>query len=82
MKHYECSICKSINHAAKLHCSTCGTVPACYSVIGQPHRLISDDTVNDWPRFIPVVVARGAERLESRRAHKVYFRTVPLDYYA
>ena len=73
---YDCSICLHVNHAKRLHCETCGTVPAAYSLLGQPAHYLDDGSI------VAVVVAYGAERLESRRAHKVYFRTVPLDYYA
>jgi len=74
-KHYICDICHGLNSAARLHCQNCGTTPAEYSIIGQPAIL------NEDAEYIAVKVARGAIRQELRHS-RVYFRTVPLDYYA
>jgi len=79
MSYYECSICYELNHAARLHCQHCGSVPACYSILGRPARLIEHET---WTQFISVVRAHGAESASQHRAVKVYFRTVPATYYA
>jgi len=64
---YECSICHDINHVSRLHCKTCGTVPAMYSIIGRPSNLNGAETVS-------------AVRTE-RPATKVRLQTVTLDYY-
>ena len=76
---YECVICLNTNHASKLHCSTCGAVPAHYSMLGATTRIIEDDL---FTRFIPFVVAFGADRAEHHHTTKSYLRTVKLDYYA
>lgn len=80
---YECSICLHLNHASKLHCSCCGTVPKQYSVIGEPCRFI-DNGVNSMGilNLIPVHLAKGYDRAEWHHTKKVYLRTVPADYYA
>lgn len=83
MTTYECAICLNVNHASKLHCSTCGTVPAKYSVLSVPTRMLSHEDhgfIGDW--LIPVVVARGADRAEHHHTTRVYLRTVKADYYA
>lgn len=70
--YYECSICQSLNHASRLHCRCCGTIPARYSVLRVP--------VND--SLTPVVVAYGCRRASQHIPSRVFFRTVPTDYYA
>lgn len=75
---YECNICLNVNHASRLHCSTCGTIPAQYSILKVPARLSGDY----FGQYISVVVAFGADRAEHHRNSKSYMRTVPLDYYA
>lgn len=81
---YECEICLNINHASKLHCSTCGTTPKQYSILGMPSKATdgwSFATMGlEW--HIPVVIARGADRVEWHHTSRVYLRTVPADYYA
>lgn len=80
---YECSICQSLNHASRLHCQNCGTIPRMYSMLGVP--MVVKDYV-DWlgPNYVavPVVVAQGAQRASQHHASRVYLRTVALDYYA
>jgi hypothetical protein len=76
---YECSICHGLNHAMRLHCQTCGTVPAQYSILSIPslrHQYSGYEVEN------PVVAAYGAERQESHRTSHVQLRTVEADYYA
>jgi len=76
---YECTICLQINHAVKMHCSTCGAVPAIYSFTGKPLKGVYE---NDSSIQIEVFVAQGAIRQGKERTSKVYFRTVPADYYS
>jgi hypothetical protein len=76
---YECPICLSLNHNSRLHCQNCGTIPARYSLLRLPARLIENDT---FSRFIPVVAAYGCVRSCQHHAARVYLRTVKLDYYA
>ena len=76
MNLYTCEICHAPNLAFRITCRGCGTIKSDYSIIGKPAIMNSQD------QFIEVVPAFGCERLESRRASKTYFRTVPLDYYA
>ena len=73
---YECVICLSINHASRLHCQHCGTIPARYSMIGREAKPAS----HCW--YIPVIAAFGVSRASQRRSSRVYFRTVRADYYA
>ena len=73
---YDCVICHATNHVAKLQCSCCGTIPAQYTGLNHPAILTQDG------RYIQTHVAFGAERTESRRGRRLYFRTVPADYYA
>jgi hypothetical protein len=73
---FECVICHSVNHASRLQCSVCGTVPACYSTTGKPSRL-TDEFVN-----LEVVAAYGVSRASEHHAAKMFLRTVELDYYA
>ncbi len=70
---YECSICLTLNHASRLHCQNCGTIPACYSIIGKP--------CSSQLEGVEVIVARGADRAEKHHASRLYLRTVPVDYY-
>jgi len=76
---YECEICLNVNHAAKLHCQTCGTVPKQYSILKQPTRIVEGDY---FTTFVPVVIAHGADRAEWHRTVRTYLRTVKADYYA
>lgn len=76
---YECAICLNVNHASRYQCSTCGTIPAQYSVLAKPAKRCEPDATF---ALITVVIAHGAERAEHGHTHKVYFRTVPADYYA
>jgi hypothetical protein len=78
-KTYTCVICTGINAAEKLHCSSCGTIPAKYSVLGKPSTIVTEDY---FTRFIEVTVAFGAERQNHIRSVKHELRTVPGDYYA
>src|SRR5882672_127736 len=76
MKTYECVICLSVNHASRLHCQHCGTIPAMYSLIGSAAKPAS----HCW--YIPVVAAFGCSRASQRRASRIHFRTVSATYYA
>ena len=76
---YECSICLSLNHSSKHHCQNCGTIPARYSILGIPARLIEHE---GRYQFIPVVTAVGAVHACKHHAARVNLRTVSLDYYA
>ena len=78
MTTYECQICHGVNHASKLFCQTCGTIPAAYSWLGKPTSIVAG-TING---AITAVVAHGAERQTRYRAVKHELRTVPADYYA
>lgn len=69
---YECSICQSLNHASRLHCQNCGTIPEMYSIYGRPINAYGKD----------VVIAFGAQRASQHHAGRVYLRTVALGYYA
>jgi hypothetical protein len=75
---YECVICLSLNHNARLHCQKCGTVPAMYSPLAVPVSYISGSDLG----FRPVVAAKGCDRIERHHAARINLRTVPLDYYA
>lgn len=79
MNTYECSICYGVNHASRLTCQHCGTIPACYSILRQPSRQFAGFSGDS---YITVHVAFGAERQSSHRTIKRAIRTVPLDYYA
>jgi hypothetical protein len=76
---YECAICLSLNHAKHLHCSVCGTIPAMYSVLRRPAKLIEHET---YSQFIPVAVAVGAVHACRHHAARLGLKTVSLDYYA
>lgn len=79
---YECAICLNINHVSRLHCRTCGTIPANYSPTGttaSPARQIDrDDYQYVW--FNQTLVARGADRTEHHRNVRVNLRTALADY--
>ena len=76
---YECEICFRVNHFRRLNCSCCGTIPSFYSFKGKPIHYAErlDSFV-----ALDVVQARGAEHVEHHHTRRVYFRTVPADYYA
>lgn len=76
---YECAICQSVNHSTHHHCSVCGTIPAQYSILGAPTRVIEHESLS---RFIPVVAAFGVLRAAQHYASRIYLRTVTLDYYS
>ena len=78
MNTYECVICLSINHSSKLTCSTCGTIPAQYSILGVPAVQVNHIS----PAYIPTVVAIGVGRANYSHASKTPMRTVRVDYYA
>jgi len=71
---YECTICLSLNHLTRLHCSICGTIPAMYSIIGKPSSSEYEG--------VPVACARNCERASQRRAARMGLKTVSLDYYS
>lgn len=81
MTTYECAICLNINHVSKLHCSTCGTIPKQYSIIGAAAVQKTEPEIG-VSYFDEVLLARGYDRAEWHHNAKVYFRTVPTDYYA
>lgn len=72
VNYYECVICKSLNHATRIHCRSCGTIPAMYSILGKPEA--SD-------RHCEAVVAFGAVRA-AQHHQRLFMRTVQFDYYA
>mgnify|MGYP001583008790 CR=1 FL=1 len=72
---YECAICLCLNHASRLHCQNCGTIPAKYSLLGVPTAITES---ND---MIEAVAAFGAVRACQHHSSRVYLRTMPLDYY-
>jgi len=74
---YECVVCHGINSVKKLHCSTCGTIPAMYSIVQGVTTIEKQDSY-----YIEILSAFGVERQRSRRTIKRVMRTVPLDYYA
>ena len=76
---YDCKVCHSVNHARRLSCQACGTIPAVYSIL-RKESVIKETA--DYTSFIEVTVAFGAERSDRFRTTKSYLRTVPLDYYA
>lgn len=69
---YTCSICRHINHVARLHCSACGVVPKHYSATGQAMTAYG----------IPITAAKGCDRVESHRTVRAKLQTVKHDYYA
>lgn len=76
---YTCPICYAVNHAHRLHCQSCGTIPKHYSVTLEPARYQERDGLT---YLIPVHAAEGVERQERRCYARVNLRTVPADYYA
>jgi hypothetical protein len=86
MKTYECKVCWNVNHVSRLHCATCGTIPAQYSWKGQPIRERENTITSFNPETlsatIDVLVAFGCERQTRLRTVKHMLRTVPMDYYA
>lgn len=76
-KSYECEICNGVNHATRLHCQHCGTIPKQYSIIGQSCKPAS------FCWFIPVVNAIGVMRATQKRTFKKsHFVGMPITYYA
>jgi len=69
---YECKVCYELNHSSRLHCKTCGTIPACYSLTGEDCNAI----------LIPVKTAKGVDRSSNHKGQRLYLRTVAADYYA
>lgn len=69
---YECAICLTLNHNARLHCQCCGTVPAKYSVL----RMLTNTSLT------PIVAAKGCDRVERHHTTRAKLQTVALDYYA
>jgi len=68
MTFYTCSVCHNLNGVWRLHCQTCGSVPAMYSVKDKTGR--------------ELLAANGCDRQESHHASRLNLRTVELDYYA
>lgn len=81
---YECAICQSINHAARLHCSTCGTIPAQYSLLRVPARLVDNaDLYASWTNgFIQVIPAIGCVRAAQHHRAPRIPQAVSVDYFA
>ena len=75
---YECTICLSLNHNSRHTCQQCGAVPAKYSILGVPSRLIEHE---GRMQFIPVVAALGCERANQHKGQRINLKTVALDYY-
>lgn len=76
---YDCVICLSINHASRLHCQHCGTIPTMYSVLHCP--TITREH-NSFSVFIPIASAIGCQRASMRRASRQNLFTVAIDKYA
>lgn len=76
MKTYECSICHEINSSNRLHCKSCGTIPAMYSFLRKEMSLNASQVA------VYTVAAFGCDRAESHRTVRGRLRTVPADYYA
>ena len=68
MNFYTCVTCHNLNGAWRLHCQTCGTIPAQYSITGKAESVI--------------VAAIGCDRQENHYSQRVNLKTVELDYYA
>jgi len=81
-KTYECVICQGVNYAGKLQCSTCGTIPAHYSLSRKPARVRDNELGDMISGFIEVVASHGCERADRTKYAKMGMRTVPADYYA
>lgn len=77
--YYSCGICEHVNHGVRPQCQQCGTIPAKYSFTRRESRYQERE---DFTACIPVSRARGCWISERTKAAKVYFRTVPADYYA
>lgn len=75
---YQCKICLGYNVALRMRCQYCGTIPKGYSISGDTERSVSAD----YKERISVRLAHGYDRVEWHHTRKVYFRTVPADYYA
>lgn len=78
-KTYTCVICSGINASAHHSCQHCGTIPAKYSILGKPARMIEGEY---YTRFVEVTVAYGVERQNHTRTMRHSLRTVPADYYS
>lgn len=74
---YECSICLALNHASRLHCQCCGTIPAMYSLIGETVQ-----AVDSYPTAVRVFAAHGCMRTEKHLSARIGLKTVSLTYYA
>lgn len=82
MTTYECPICYGVNASAKTSCSSCGTIPAQYSLTRIPARLVNTDLGDMINGYLSVVAAIGCDRTERHRTSKRVLRTVAADYYA
>lgn len=76
--YYTCEICDTLNSARRHSCQNCGTIPAKYSVLRKPSRLIEHDSRY---QFIETLRAIGCAQAFPHHA-KVGLRTVPAGYYA
>lgn len=72
--YYTCEICDTLNSCRRFSCQNCGTIPARYSFLKKPSRLIHED-------MITVVRAIGASHAYPKIS-KIGLRTVRADYYA
>lgn len=89
---YTCLICHALNHASRLHCQACGTIPAMYSITGfsckseGPERHSGPGEFHAYSSsgfaYVPSVSAIGVVRTGEERIQRVSLRTVPIDYYA
>lgn len=76
---YECCICYSLNHSSRIHCQTCGTIPAMYSVTGKPMVWTDGEAIN-YQR--EVVAAIGCVRSSQHYQARYKLETKELTYYA
>lgn len=81
-KTYECVICYSINSAANLHCSTCGTIPAAYSPLECPTRYDESGFSLSPNVYLECVAAHGCYRQFQSYSYRSKLHTVSLDYYS
>ncbi len=77
--YYECVICLSLNSVRRHSCQCCGTIPARYSILKAPCRLINHDGVYT---FIETVTAFGCVHAQKHHAAKVFLQTVELTHFA
>jgi hypothetical protein len=80
----KCKTCHGLNAAIRVHCQYCGTYQHGESlqlVRAEAATYVRGCLTYNHLGCIPIVAAQGVERQEDRRSHRVYMRTVSLDYY-